>query len=130
VQLPFEDGRHAPITVEDQARVIASILEQPAGHEGQIYGLFGPREYTYPETFALIARLLGRDITYQRISYEEYYAQLEKQRGPFFAQHITEVAKDHANSVFSGTNDVIEKITGQPPMGLEEFITQNRQVFA
>jgi NAD(P)H dehydrogenase (quinone) len=129
VQLPFGESKHAPITEEDQARVITSILENPSAHQGKTYDLFGPKEYTYPETFELIAQILGRKITYQKISYEEYYEQLARWRGPFFAQHIVEVAKDHAAGVFSGTNDVIEKITGQAPMGLEEFAKKYRATF-
>jgi hypothetical protein len=40
-----------------------------------------------------------------------------------------EVAQDHAAGVFSGTDEVIEKITGHKPMGLEEFITKHRSAF-
>lgn len=129
VRLPFGESTHAPITVEDQARVIATILEHPSAHQGKTYDLFGPKEYTYPEAFELIAQILGRTITYEKISFEEYYEQLEKERGSFFAQHIAEVSKDHAAGVFAGTNDVIEKITGQPPMGLEAFINKHQEAF-
>lgn len=126
VQLPFGESKHAPIVEEDQARVIASILEHPAAHRGKTYDLFGPKEYTYPEIFEKVAQILGRNITYKKISYDAFYEQLEESRGPFFAQHIVEVSKDHAAGVFSGTNDVIENITGQPPMSLEEFIKKYR----
>lgn len=128
VQWPFE-GKHAPIAAEDQARLIATILEQPSAHAGHIYHLFGPREYTYAEAFEKISQILGRQITYERISYEAYHEQLLKIRSPFFAQHIVEVAKDHEAGVFSGTDEVIENITGQPPMGLEEFINKHRKAF-
>jgi NAD(P)H dehydrogenase (quinone) len=128
VQWPFE-GKHAPIATGDQARLIASILEHPATHAGQIYRLFGPKEYTYAEAFEKISQILGHQIRYERISYEAFHEQLLKRRSPFFAQHIVEVAKDHGNGVFSGTDEVIEKITGQPPMGLEEFIKKHREAF-
>jgi uncharacterized protein YbjT (DUF2867 family) len=129
VQMSFGESKHAPIAAEDQARVIASILENPSAHQGKTYSLFGPKEYTYAEAFAKIADILGRNITYERIPLEAFREQSEKRRGPFFAQHIVEVAKDHAAGVFSGTDEVIEKITGQPPMGLEEFIKKHREVF-
>ncbi len=35
--LPFGDVRYAPITGEDQGRVIAAILNHPAEHAGKIY---------------------------------------------------------------------------------------------
>lgn len=128
VQWPFE-GKHAPIAAEDQARLIATILEHPSAHAGHIYHLCGPREYTYAEAFEKISQILERQITYESISYEAYHEQLLKRRSPFFAQHIVEVAKDHEAGVFSGTDEVIENITGQPPMGLEEFINKHRKAF-
>jgi NAD(P)H dehydrogenase (quinone) len=131
VRLPFGDeGRHAPIAAEDQARVIATILEQPSGHAGKTYRLFGPKEYTYPQAVAKISELLGREVTYERIPLEAFHEQMEKRRGPFVAQHLVEVAKDHAAGVFSGTDEVIEQITGQPPMGLEAYISKHREAFA
>jgi NAD(P)H dehydrogenase (quinone) len=39
------------------------------------------------------------------------------------------VAQDHAAGLFSGTDEVIEKITGHKPMGLEEFIRKHRSAF-
>jgi hypothetical protein len=37
IEFPFENGRHAPISTDDQGRVIAYILANPKGHEGKIY---------------------------------------------------------------------------------------------
>src|SRR5271163_1880612 len=44
LRLPFGTGRHAPITAEDQARVITNILLAPEQHKGKIYPLYGERE--------------------------------------------------------------------------------------
>ena len=108
VRLPFGDGKHAPIAAEDQARVIASILEDPSPHRGKTYRLFGPKEHTYPEAYEQVSQILGRKIEYERIPLGDFHEQLVRRRGPFFAQHIIEVAKDHEAGVFSGTDDVIE----------------------
>src|SRR5215469_6313617 len=48
----------------------------------------------------------------------------------FLTQHLREVAIDHQNGVFAGTNDVVKKIGGRQPTTLEEFITKHRQAFA
>ena len=61
VQMPFGESKHAPIAEEDQARVIVSILENPSAHKGKTYQLFGPKEYTYPEAFAVISAILGHN---------------------------------------------------------------------
>lgn len=129
VQMPFGDSKHAPIAAEDIARVIVSILEQPTGHAGKTYPLFGPKEYTYPEAIAEIAEILGRNITYERTSPEAFREQWSKMRSPFLAQHFYNIAQLHATGSYSGTNEMVEQITGDKPMGLEEFIRKNRQAF-
>ena len=44
-------------------------------------------------------------------------------------QHFAEIAKDHQNGVFAGTNDLVEKIGGKRPIGLAEFLEANRSAF-
>ena len=72
VQMPFGESKHAPIAAEDQAGLIASILENPSAHQGKTYQLFGPKEYTYAEAFAKISDILGRKIIYERIPLEAF----------------------------------------------------------
>jgi len=129
VQMPFGESKHAPIAAEDQARLIVSILENPSAHRGKTYQLFGPKEYTSPEAVAEISAVLGHKITYERISLEAFREWGLKLGGPFLAQHLFEVAQDHTAGVFSGTDEVIEKITGHKPMGFEEFIRKHRSAF-
>ena len=45
------------------------------------------------------------------------------------AQCPREVAIDHQNGIFAGTNDLVEKIGGRPPMTLEAFIEKHRAAF-
>src|ERR1700742_3839361 len=63
-RLPFGDGRHAPITAEDQGRVIAAILENPAQHAGQIYPLFGAVEMNHHQIAEAISRAAGHPVQY------------------------------------------------------------------
>ena len=60
------------------------------------------------------------------------YGELERKPGSgdsFFIQHIKEVVIDHQNGVFEGTNDLVEKLGGRPPMTLEAFIEKHRAAF-
>src|SRR5215470_4232101 len=43
IRLPFGSARTSPISASDVARVISTILEDPAGHRGKVYQLSGPR---------------------------------------------------------------------------------------
>jgi uncharacterized protein YbjT (DUF2867 family) len=131
MRLPFGSGRHAPIAARDQARVIAAILERPAKHAGQTYSLYGSVEGTHFDHAEAIGRVLGKEIVYEPIAVEEFADNLRglAPQATHLIQHLSCVALDYQNGVFEGTNDVIEQITGTPPMSLEEFVTHNRDAF-
>jgi len=99
--------------------------------------------------------VLGKDVQYQQVSIETmfqiltsggqqppaehsaraFYGEVEqKPEGrtgdSFLIQHLREVAIDHQNGVFAGTNDVVKKIGGRQPTTLEEFITKHREDLA
>jgi NAD(P)H dehydrogenase (quinone) len=127
--LPFGTGRHAPIAAEDQARVIARILIAPEAHQGKTYPLFGAKEVTFPEIAEEAGRVLGKPVRYQYTdvpSLKKLAKEHGKEFGDFFWQHLTEIAIDHENGVFAGTNDLVEKIGGRPPLTLGEFIEKHR----
>src|SRR2546427_8148353 len=64
-----------------------------------------------------------------RALYGEFEPKPGRQGDSFAMQHLREVAIDHQNGIFAGTNDLIEKIGGRPPMTLEEFINKHRAAF-
>jgi NAD(P)H dehydrogenase (quinone) len=136
LHVPFGTGKHAPIAAEDQGRVIAGILEDPAAHQGKTYPLFGPVEYTYEETAKVLGRVLGRPVQYKQVAFEEFQKAFEAGRkttgrpvNDFLFQHLREVAIDHQNGIFAGTNDLVEKLSDRPPMTLEAFIEKHRAAF-
>ena len=65
-----------------------------------------------------------------RTLYGEFESTSEPRGDSFLIQHLREVAIDHQNGIFAGTNDLVEKIGGRPPMTLEEFVNKNRAAFA
>ena len=155
LHVPFGTGRHAPIAAADQARVIVGILEDPATHNGKTYPLFGPVEFTYQEIAQVLSRVLGKDVHYKQVSietmlqimasggqkppaghsartmYGEFEQAPDRRAGDSFAmQHLREVAIDHQNGVFAGTNNLVETIGGRPATTLEAFIDKHRTAFA
>jgi uncharacterized protein YbjT (DUF2867 family) len=128
--LPFADGRHAPIAAEDQGRLIAAVLEDPAPHAGKIYPLCGPVELDHHQIAEAMSKTLGRPITYVPIEIDQFRAALERQgQSPHLVQHLINVAVDYRNGVFAGTDDVIERVTGTAPLTVEAFVERNRQAF-
>ena len=132
IEFPFENGRHAPISSDDQGRVIAHILAKPAGHEGKIYTLHGPVEMNHTEIAAAVSEVLAAKIDYAPTSIEVFKQKMEQlyKFPPFLVQHLAEVAQNYRDGIFAGTNDVVEKITGMPALSLSAFIEKHRKAFA
>ena len=154
LHVPFGAGRHAPITAGDQARVIVGILENPSPHGGKAYPLYGPVEFTYQGIANVLSRVLGKEVQYKQVSietmlqmmasggqkppaehtaralYGEFEQAPDRRAGDSFViQHLREVAIDHQNGVFAGTNDLVETIGGRPATTLEAFIDKHREAF-
>ena len=145
-------GRHAPVAAEDQARLIVGILQNPGPHMGKTYPLFGPVELTQPEIAAIVGKVLGKEVKYENVPIEKFaelrFAGSNQPRRntsasfysdpggfspdsgkSFVSQHLKEVAIDHGNGIFAGTNSYIAEIGGRQPMTVEEFVTRNREAF-
>src|SRR6266849_1277193 len=151
-----EDAKsHAAITAEDQARVIVGILENPSPHGGKAYPLYGPVEFTYQGIANVLSHLLGKEVQYKQVSietmlqmmasggqkppaghnaralYGEFEQAPDRRAGDSFViQHLREVAIDHQNGVFAGTNNLVETIGGRPATTLEAFVDKHRAAFA
>jgi NAD(P)H dehydrogenase (quinone) len=130
MRLPFGDGRHAPITAEDQGRVIAAILENPAEHAGQVYPLFGAVEMNHYQIAEAISEALGRPVRYEPTDIPVWIESIKPLGvSGFRSQHLANVAVDYQNGIFAGNNDLVERIGGKKPTTVQEFITDHLTEF-
>jgi uncharacterized protein YbjT (DUF2867 family) len=130
INLPYGNGRHAPIAGEDQARVIATILAEPAAHVGKTYALCGPTELDQAGIATAMTEVLGRTISYRPLTIPQYRERLEKAGLPeFMIQHFCAVALDYQNGLFSGEDKFIAELTGKPPMTVQDFVASHREAF-
>jgi uncharacterized protein YbjT (DUF2867 family) len=130
IDLPYGEGRHAPIAAEDQARLIAAMLAEPAAHLGKTYTLHGPIELDQAGIAAAVSEVLGRTITYRPLTIPQYRERLEKAGLPeILIQHFCAIALDYQNGIFAGEDKIIAEVTGQPPMTVQEFVTLHRDAF-
>jgi NAD(P)H dehydrogenase (quinone) len=128
--LPFGDARYAPIAAEDQGRVIATILKDPAEHAGRTYPLYGPKELNQFEIAEILSEVLGRKITYAPLEIKAFEQVLDGMGfNPHFIQHISAVAQDCRDGVMSGTNDLVEQLTGRKPLAMVDYILKNNSLF-
>jgi uncharacterized protein YbjT (DUF2867 family) len=131
LRLPFGEGRHAPIASADQSRVIAALLLEPEPHNRAAYTLHGPVELNHHDIAGVMAAELGHPVHYEPISVEEFSRSgLNRGADAHLVQHLANVAIDYRNGVFAGTNDIVEKVGGQPPLSVEQFVRENRAGFA
>ena len=130
LRLPFGDGRHAPIGGQDQAKVIAAILQNPDSHDRQIYPLFGAEELDYYGIAEKVQHTLGMPVRYEPIEIPLFAASLTARGAtPFIVQHLSNVAQDYRDGIFAGTNNLVEVISGSKPMTVEEFVISTRSKF-
>jgi NAD(P)H dehydrogenase (quinone) len=128
LRLPFGDGRHAPIAGEDQAYVVAGILEHPQGHDGNEYPLYGPVEMNHFQIAEELSDTLGVPFSYEPVSIEAFADTMRRQGfHEHTIQHIENVAQDYRDGIFAGTNDVVEKIGNKTPTSVSEFALRNKE---
>ena len=128
LRLPFADARHAPIAGEDQAHVVAGILEHPHDHDAKEYPLYGPVELNHFEIAEALSEALGVVIRYEPVSIKAFADTMRRQGfGEHTVQHISAVAQDYRDRIFAGTNDVIERIGNKTPTTVAEFALRNKE---
>jgi NAD(P)H dehydrogenase (quinone) len=129
-RLPFADVRHAPIAAADQAKVIAAILQNPDPHDRQVYPLFGAEELDWYAIAAKVQDTLGIPIRYQPIEIPTFASGVTAAGGDaHIVQHLSNVAQDYRDGVFSGINNLIEVIGGSKPLTVEEHVAATRATF-
>jgi hypothetical protein len=84
------------------------------------------------EIATAIGEVLGFEVRYVPLEIDEFRLRMEKdlQFPPFMVQHLCEVAMDYRNGIFAGTDDIIERVTGEPPMTVQTFISSHKDAFS
>ncbi|MFF7235213.1 NAD(P)H-binding protein [Streptomyces collinus] len=130
IALPFGTGRTSPVAVDDVARVIATVLRDPAPHIGQVYELTGPRSVDMTELAAEFSRALRRPVTYVDVPPERWEAQLPKLgMPPHLEQHVATMARLHRDNRYDRTADGVERVTGTPAQTIEAFVAARRDFY-
>src|ERR1700742_3215610 len=129
-RLPLADVRHAPIAAADQAKVIAAILQNPDPHDRQVYPLFGAEELDWHAIAAKVQDTLGIPIRYEPIEISAFAAGLTAAgASAHFVQHLSNVAQDYRDGVFSGNNNLVEVIGGSKPTTVDQHVAAIRTTF-
>jgi uncharacterized protein YbjT (DUF2867 family) len=130
--LPYGDERHAPVAADDIARVVVGLLTDPEPHVGERYVLTGPKNMTVAEMASVLSEELGTAVEYVDLPLDVWGDAISGVEGlnEFAVTHLKAVAVDHQNGIFSGETEIVERIGGQPPQSLPDFIRENIDAFA
>jgi uncharacterized protein YbjT (DUF2867 family) len=130
IALPFGTGRTSPVAVDDVARVVATVLRDPAPHIGQVYELTGPRSVDMTEMAAAFSRALGRPVSYVDVPLDRWQAGLSRMGlPPHTEQHVATMAQLHRDNLYDRTADGVERVTGIPPRSIETFVAARRDFY-
>ncbi|MCX4460243.1 NmrA family NAD(P)-binding protein [Streptomyces sp. NBC_01728] len=130
IALPFGTGRTSPVAVDDVARVLATVLRDPALHIGQVYELTGPRSVDMTELATEFSRALGREVSYVDLPPQKWEEQLPKLGlPPHVVQHVITMAKLHRDNRYDRTTDGVERVTGVPPQSIEAFVAARKNFY-
>jgi uncharacterized protein YbjT (DUF2867 family) len=130
IALPFGAGRTSPVAVDDVARVIATVLLDPAPHLGRVYELTGPQSVDMTQMAAAYSRALGRQVSYVDVPIKQWQAGLSKLgMPPHTEQQVATIAQLHRDNRYDRLADGVERVTGTPPQSIEAYVAANRELY-
>ncbi|MBV8930096.1 MAG: NmrA family NAD(P)-binding protein [Mycobacteriaceae bacterium] len=123
------------VGAEDVARVAVAVLTAPLLPAGTVVRLMAGG-VTNTEITDAIGTVLGRPVRYVEIT-DDQWASAASRAGvnPIAVEHLTHLwryirALAPEYQALYHTTDAFERLTGQPPKSLAEFLQEHRDVFA
>ncbi|MFF4551234.1 NmrA family NAD(P)-binding protein [Streptomyces sp. NPDC001435] len=131
IELPFGAGRTSPIAVDDVARVIATVLREPAPHVGRVYELTGPRTVDMTEMAEAFSKALGRPVSYVDVPLEQWRQEVLSTIGlpSHIEQHIVTMCRLHQQNRYDRASDDVERLTGTPAQTIEDFVAARKDFY-
>src|SRR5262252_6338864 len=130
IELPFGRGKTSPVAAADVARVVATVLADPAPHLGRIYELTGPRSQDMHGVAREYSDALNREITYFDIPHEDWERELKKVGLPEHVnRHLVTMAELHRAGRYDRLADGVERVTGRPAMSVRDFVMLHADEF-
>jgi NAD(P)H dehydrogenase (quinone) len=120
---PAGEGRCAVVARADVARVAATVLLDPDPHARVTYDLTGPQALTMAEAARIISDVRGRSVTFHDETLDEAYASRAVYGAPRWQVDAwVSTYTAIASNVMAQPTDDVERVTGTPPLSLEEYL--------
>jgi uncharacterized protein YbjT (DUF2867 family) len=125
------DGRVGMVDTRDVAAVAAQIAATPAAHRGKTYWPTGPESLSYADAAAMLSKVLGRTVTFLRLTFEEQKQAMTDAGVP---GHIAEMNAQAVTLFAQGDSDWVTddvpSILGRPARTFEQFVTDHAAAFS
>jgi len=119
----------AHVDARDVAAIAARALTED-GHEGRAYTATGPAAYTYDTIAGMLSRELGRPIRNADPGPLRYWRRMRRRGMPRGMVAVTLGIYTAARlGLADGLSDDVQRITGRPPIRMEEFIHDTRDAW-
>ena len=128
VRAPYASSAQAPIHEADVAAVAAAALSS-AGHAGQTYPLTGPQALTRADQLAAIGAAIGRALTFDEISPEEFARQMAQ----YMPAEVIKMLLDYWSDTVTEPDVVlgtVEAVTGRPARTLAQWARDHAAAFS
>ena len=130
IELPFGSGKTSPVAAADVASVVAAVLADPPPHIGRLYELTGPRSQDLHGVAREFSAALNREISYLDTPPENLEQELKRLGVPeHVARHVLTMGELHRANRYDRQADGVQRVTGQPPMSVREFVSLHADKF-
>jgi len=119
---PLGEGRTAPVSNEDIARVVVGALTDPTPHLGKYYRPTGPELLDPHQLAAVYAKVLGRSVRYRPLSDRMFLKALSAMgMEPYMMSQLRHYVEEYRRGAFEvgAPNDVVLEVGGSEPEGFE-----------
>ena len=118
------DGVIASASRKDFAEAAAVVLAGD-GHESRVYELSGDTAWGYPELASTIGELVGREVTYRRVSAKEHRKILTKAGVPMGqAAFVVALDGNARDGALADTSGELSALIGRPSTPLRDTLAQ------
>ncbi len=122
---PLGEGRTAPVSNEDIARVVVGILTNPAPHLGRTYRPTGPKLLSPHDIADVFAKVFERRVKYQNIPDRMFFKAIKAMgMPPYLQSQLRYYIEDYRRGEFGvgAPNDTVREIGGAEPEDFETIL--------
>jgi uncharacterized protein YbjT (DUF2867 family) len=128
VREPYPSVVEAPISMDDIARVAATLLVKPdQSHYGKMYRITGPEALTRAQIAEQIGAAIGVEVRFEQCSRAQAEAALRPAMGEYAGWYLDQM--EASVEAPQAANQLVAELTGIPAMSVAQWAAKNAEVF-